>query len=394
MLPSDHWGETRNKEGVNRRITLIGVPEKCTARDISEKFGRENLEGVSFNRKSRLCFVQFKRPIDYTRAVGTRNLTFHETIIKIRPYRNDSPPPSRRESSYKTSSKYLRLSSRSPPRKRHASVERESHDRSGSSKEPNDGDRSSYNDWGQAPDYERSRSERYRLGSGSRTETSRYASSNEQDTGGDERGAQTPTLPISNAELWVEKCPSEVSPSHHLKLAHYGSGSNLTNHIFGKQTSNLSLQLPLPDQQQPPTLGIKLDPDTYYCSTSGQQQQEQQLALKPLANNYLAGGTSGQQLALPTTLRDPVESFLRLILTQQTARGLSVVAINLIQDYLESEKQHILAPPPRASPPESPQAGEKEQTKDASSKPPGSVQDYLNDPNVVRLREFFKTGGK
>lgn len=89
------WGTTRDEEGAGRRVFVNNVPPGTTVDDLKGLFGPvENIEGIEV--KNHYAFVQFKRPIAYTRALAKNQLNFNGKQLRVRPYHNDLPADSRR----------------------------------------------------------------------------------------------------------------------------------------------------------------------------------------------------------------------------------------------------------------------------------------------------------
>lgn len=82
------WGTTRDDEGAGRRIFVDNIQYGTTVDDLKGLFGPvENIEGIEI--KNHFAFIQFKRPIAYTRALGKNQIMFKGKQLKVKPWHSD-----------------------------------------------------------------------------------------------------------------------------------------------------------------------------------------------------------------------------------------------------------------------------------------------------------------
>lgn len=90
-----NWGDTRSEDGAGRRVCISRIPPATTVSDLQKLFGMDILEGITI--KNNFAFVQFKRPADSSAALHRTGDFLHGVPIKVRPYNKERPKPPRRE---------------------------------------------------------------------------------------------------------------------------------------------------------------------------------------------------------------------------------------------------------------------------------------------------------
>lgn len=82
------WGDTRNPEAANRRVTVTNISSRCTVDHLLQFFGgKEVVEGVTIipNQKPK-AFIQLRSPHDYHKAIAKDSETFQGRCIQVRQY--------------------------------------------------------------------------------------------------------------------------------------------------------------------------------------------------------------------------------------------------------------------------------------------------------------------
>lgn len=406
-MADDSWGDTRSQDGVHRRICMTKIPTCLRIRDIFNYYGIDSLEGVCFNRPKKLCFVQFKRPYDHTEALKRDKIDFKGRTIGIRPFRPSSPPTKRTSAVSNTLSRYARQHPRDEP------VHRD--------EQPSNGwgtpiyDNGNYN-YGSLRHDEHLSNNRNRGNSPTRmvryldksvvqSAEGRFSDdhSKRQRSEFEQEKRRTPPLATSDRELWTNEwktttaMPTTATDSqsrNHLKLVNYGPPNS--THSFGQTTIKPQSSLPSNASQHQPIGGSlpKFDEQKLIHSKSDisgigiSSLSNHGIATVPQLNNNSSTVVDDSNLE---TLTEPIEFSLRFILSQRSARSLSVKQIDLIQEYLEKEKQAV-----RKIEIASIQSSFKEQAQKADEPNPSQNKGQADgkttalDPEAQKLREQLR----
>lgn len=106
--PGTVWGDTTSPEGENRRLFVGKIPSSCTLSDLREKFEKHGkIEGMAI--KAGYAFLQYSRPKEALSAVTEDKTKLLGSIIGVRAYRTDKPPPGKKQKPFQEDR------SRSPP---------------------------------------------------------------------------------------------------------------------------------------------------------------------------------------------------------------------------------------------------------------------------------------
>lgn len=317
----DSFGDTRDKDGANRRICVSMFDHKATVRDFLRFFGgEEKVEGVTINRgvKGPIAFIQFKRPKEHTEAILNSSVEFLGRPIKIRNYVN-KPPPSKRAKSPPS----LRKMRSADPRTRRRSRSR--------SRSPN---------WNR-----------------SRTPSPTSRNHNNSHNNGRRRGSfgspdRERVRRESSPSLDRERLRRERSPS--LDRATRQSNPFLTDTVTNQVDDYLVRQSLSAVQSNHSTV-----------SSFALQYQQQQFPIRTSLGGFngFTSSVAAQPSVAPTptnaTSKDlpaDVGLVLKLILEHGTARNLSTFQINTVIQHLEDAKKLIerpmiqMPPPPIAEP--------------------------------------------
>jgi len=332
-MSTETWGDTRSKDGINRRICITRVPAVLKTKNIFERYGLENLEGVTFIRSKKVCFVQFKRPYDHSKALDSGYVWFCGHQLKIRAFREDSPPP-KTVSLSNPSSRYTRQ--QTPPRE-----------------EPQKTKDQNLSEWGTPLSIENNNTNRYFHSNGANGSTLQNSSpdSLSNSCANSARGIKrkqesTDILAITdrqvsrtNPDLWAEDWPVSMA-NHHLKKQTYTT----VPHSFGQASVSRQSSLPSTASKTQTSLP-KFDEQRLVFSNDQNKDGSINLphpSTTAVAIPNVAGlQSSSNNLDIDREMPPQVELLLRFVLAEKNARNLSLGQIHLLRDYFAREEEMV-----------------------------------------------------
>lgn len=331
-----YWGNTRSKEGSNRRVCVTTIPRETTVTHLQKFFGATLLEGISILDKQKskvpIAFVQFKRTADYTAALLRNQETFLDTGYKItvRPY-IERALESRRRSWRDSLTPTKRLKSRSRSRER---IEWGA-TWGGENRNLDKGrDRSRDKDWSVDQDRNRDRNrDRGRSSSLSRARTSdrgRIVDGNSSRANGQNRAwsKENTSNEVRSNPFNRDDIPDLKTETMRRRLEPSTQTFPPNSHSFGSSAQVLTFPPSVP-QQQHISVAPKIDHKIIFTSPAHQPMYTPVHPLQSCEHNA--------QLNLPSH----IELILKLVIEQKTARNLSSVQVQSVLAYFDSERKII-----------------------------------------------------